>query len=194
MNKLTIILASVVGVFLIAQLLMSYKNKDIETPKYKVVKTYDSFEIRQYDSMILAQTVIQETSIKKSGNTGFRKVAGYIFGGNRNNQQIAMTAPVIMEVGDNTKMSFVMPSQYKMEDLPQPNSSEVKLVKTEPKKFAVLTFSGFASDEKINRKKELLREALKKEQISVKGDFSYLGYNAPWDLFGRRNEVAIKME
>ena len=194
MNKLTIILASVVGVFLIAQLLMSYKNKDIETPKYKVVKTYDSFEIRQYDSMILAQTIIQETSIKKSGNTGFRKVAGYIFGGNRNNQQIAMTAPVIMEVGDNTKMSFVMPSQYKMEDLPQPNSSEVKLIKAAPKKFAVLTFSGFASDEKINRKKELLREALKKEQISVKGDFSYLGYNAPWDLFGRRNEVAIEVE
>jgi hypothetical protein len=194
MNKLTIILASVVGVFLIAQLLMSYKNKDIETPKYKVVKTYDSFEIRQYDSMILAQTVIQETSIKKSGNTGFRKVAGYIFGGNRNNQQIAMTAPVIMEVGDNTKMSFVMPSQYKMEDLPQPNSSEVKLIKAAPKKIAVLTFSGFDSDEKINRKKELLREALKKEQISVKGDFSYLGYNAPWDLFGRRNEVAIEVE
>ncbi len=194
MNKLTIILASVVGVFLIAQLLMSYKNKDIETPKYKVVKTYDSFEIRQYDSMILAQTVIQETSIKKSGNTGFRKVAGYIFGGNRNNQQIAMTAPVIMEVGDNTKMSFVMPSQYKMEDLPQPNSSDVKLVIAAPKKYAVLTFSGFASDDKINRKKELLREALKKEQISVKGNFSYLGYNAPWDLFGRRNEVAVEVD
>jgi hypothetical protein len=194
MNKLTIILASVVGVFLIAQLLMSYKNKDIETPKYKVVKTYDSFEIRQYDSMILAQTVIQETSIKKSGNTGFRRVAGYIFGGNRNNQQIAMTAPVIMEVGDNTKMSFVMPSQYKMEDLPQPNSSDVKLVKAAPKKYAVLTFSGFASDDKINRKKELLREALKKEQISVKGNFSYLGYNAPWDLFGRRNEVAVEVD
>ena len=194
MNKLTIILASVVGVFIITQLLMSYKNKDIETPKYKVVKTYDSFEIREYDSMILAQTVIQETSIKKSGNTGFRKVAGYIFGGNRNNQQIAMTAPVIMEVGDNTKMSFVMPSQYKMEDLPQPNSSEVKLIKAAPKKIAVLTFSGFASDDKINRKKELLREALKKEQISVKGNFSYLGYNAPWDLFGRRNEVAVEVE
>ena len=194
MNKLTIILASLVGVFLIAQLLMSYKNKDIETPKYKVVKTYDSFEIRQYDSMILAQTVIQETSIKKSGNTGFRKVAGYIFGGNRNNQQIAMTAPVIMEVGENTKMSFVMPSQYKMEDLPQPNSSEVKLIKAAPKKIAVLTFSGFASDEKINRKKELLREAVKKEQISVKGNFSYLGYNAPWDLFGRRNEVAVEVD
>jgi hypothetical protein len=87
-----------------------------------------------------------------------------------------------------------MPSQYKMEDLPQPNSSEVKLVKAAPKKFAVLRFSGFASDEKINRKKELLREALKKEQITIKGEFSYLGYNAPWDLFGRRNEVAIEVE
>lgn len=194
MNKITIILASVIGVFLIAQLLMSYKNGDIETPKYKVVKTYDSFEIRQYDSMILAQTVIQETSIKKSGNTGFRRVAGYIFGGNRNNQQIAMTAPVIMEVGDNTKMSFVMPSQYKMEDLPQPNSSDVKLVKSAPKKFAVLRFSGFASDKKINRKKELLREALEKEQIIIKGEFSYMGYNAPWEIFGRRNEVAVEVE
>ncbi|MBM3185381.1 MAG: heme-binding protein [Bacteroidetes bacterium] len=194
MNKITIILASVVGIFLIAQLLMSYKNGDIETPKYKVVKTYDSFEIRQYDSMILAQTVIQETSIKKSGNTGFRRVAGYIFGGNRNKQQIAMTAPVIMEFGDNTKMSFVMPSQYKMEDLPQPTSSEVKLVKATPKKFAVLRFSGFASDKKINRKKELLREALEKEHIIIKGEFSYLGYNAPWEIFGRRNEVAVEVE
>jgi hypothetical protein len=194
MNKITIILASVVGVFLITQLLMSYKNSDIETPKYKVVKTYDSFEIRQYDSMILAQTVIQETSYKKSGNTGFRTVAGYIFGGNRNKQQIAMTAPVIMEFGDNTKMSFVMPSQYKMEDLPQPNSSDVKLVKAAPKKFAVLRFSGFASDKKINRKKELLKDALKKEKITIKGEFSYLGYNAPWELFGRRNEVAVEVE
>lgn len=194
MNKITIILASVVGVFLIAQLLMSYKNSDIETPKYKVVKTYDSFEIRQYDSMILAQTVIQESTYKKSSSTGFRRVAGYIFGGNRNKQQIAMTAPVIMEFGDNTKMSFVMPRQYKMEDLPQPNSTDVKLVKAAPKKYAVLRFSGFASDKKINRKKELLREALEKEQINIKGEFSYLGYNAPWDLFGRRNEVAVEVE
>lgn len=194
MNKFTIILASVVGLFLIAQILMSYKNSDIETPKYKVIKTYDSFEIRQYDSMILAQTVIQESTYKKSSSTGFRRVANYIFGGNRNKQQIAMTAPVIMEFGDNTKMSFVMPSQYKIGDLPQPNSSEVKLVKAAPKKFAVLRFSGFASDEKINRKKELLREALKKEQINTKGEFSYLGYNAPWDLFGRRNEVAVEVE
>jgi len=103
MNKLSIILASAVGVFLIVQLLMSYKSQDIETPKYKVVKTYDSFEIRQYDTMILAQTVIKETSFKKSGSTGFRKVAGYIFGGNRNKQQIAMTAPVIMEFGQKKK-------------------------------------------------------------------------------------------
>lgn len=194
MNKLYIILASVVGVFIIAQVLMSYKNQDIETPTYKVIKSYDSFEIRQYDSMILAQTVIQESSYKKSGSMGFRMIAGYIFGGNKQKQQIAMTAPVIMEFGDNTKMSFVMPSQYKIEDLPQPNSSEVKLIKEAPKKFAALRFSGFASDEKINRKKELLLEALKKEQIKVIGEFSYLGYNAPWELFGRRNEIAVEVE
>ena len=194
MNKLYIILASVVGVFIIAQVLMSYKNQDIETPSYKVIKSYDSIEIRQYDSMILAQTVIPESSYKKSGSMGFRKIAGYIFGGNAQKQQIAMTSPVIMEFGDNTKMSFVMPSQYKIEDLPQPNSTEIKLIKEAPKKFAALRFSGFASDEKINRKKELLIEALKKEHIKVIGEFSYLGYNAPWELFGRRNEIAVEVE
>lgn len=193
MNKLLIILATSVCVFLLIQLLMSYRTSGIETPKYNVISKYDGFEIRQYDTMIFAQTTINNSSYKQSANTGFRRVAGYIFGANEQKKEIAMTAPVFMAMGDSTKMAFVMPKQYNYSDLPTPNSSSVKLLQVPPKKYAVLGFSGFASDKKIQRKIKDLDRLLQKNQIQYLGEFTFLGYNAPWQLFGRRNEIAVEV-
>jgi hypothetical protein len=173
---------------------MSYRTSGIETPKYTIVEKYDGFEIRQYDSMIVAQTTIEASTYKKSASTGFRRIAGYIFGNNKQKQEIAMTSPVFMEMGESTKMAFVMPKQYNLSDLPNPNAKEVTLVKVDPKKYAVIRFSGFASDKKIKRQSEKLTALLKTNQIETKGSFSFLGYNAPWELFGRRNEVAIQVQ
>ena len=193
MNKLLIILSSTVFLFLIVQLLTSYRTSGIETPQYKVLSVYDGFEIRQYDSMILAQTVINSNSYKKSASTGFRRVAGYIFGGNAQNKEISMTAPVFMAMGESTKMSFVMPKQYSLSDLPNPNSNNVQLMQIPPKKYAVLGFSGFASDKKIEIRIKKLKTLLEKHQIETKGEYTFLGYNSPWELFGRRNEIAIEL-
>ena len=96
MNKLLIILATSVCVFLLIQLLMSYRTSGIETPKYNVISKYDGFEIRQYDTMIFAQTIINNTSYKQSANTGFRRVAGYIFGANEQKKEIAMNLSSII--------------------------------------------------------------------------------------------------
>lgn len=193
MNKLTIILVTSISVFGLFQLITSYRSSGIETPKYKVISKYDGFEIRQYDAMIFAQTVMNDTSYKQSANTGFRRVAGYIFGANEQNKEIAMTAPVFMAMGDSTKMAFVMPKQYNFSDLPNPNSSTIKLVQIPPKKYAVIGFTGFASDKKIKRKIKELNLLLQKNQINHLGEFNFLGYNAPWQLFGRRNEIAIEV-
>ncbi|MEN9969716.1 MAG: heme-binding protein, partial [Bacteroidota bacterium] len=38
-----------------------------------------------------------------------------------------------------------------------------------------------------------LRELLKKEGISHQEKLIYMGYNAPWDFIGRRNEVAFEL-
>ena len=60
--------------------------------------------------------------------TGFRSLAGYIFGGNEGGKKIAMTAPVHMEMGaDSSRMRFVMPSDLTMDSLPEPNDANVKL-------------------------------------------------------------------
>ena len=174
-------------------LLFSFKNGDIETPQYKVVKTIGDVEIRQYPKMIVAQTTVADTSMEKGMSSGFRTIAGYIFGGNDSNQKIAMTAPVVMKMGDTSVMYFVMPKQYKIDELPKPTSSKVNILEEGEKYLAVVTYSGFSSAEKIEVQRKKLETVLNQNQIKTMGSYLYMGYNAPWDIINRRNEVAIEV-
>ncbi len=183
-----IILGGVISFF-------SFRFKGIETPNYKVIKTLGDVEIREYPQMILAQTKLGGKRYESNGNNGFGVVANYIFGGNKQKQKIAMTAPVIMNMSDtDASMSFVMPSQYKIADLPSPNSNAVTLVSQDSMKLAVLRFGGFSSDEKIAKHAQLLTQVLEKNNIRTKGSLLYMGYNAPWDVINRRNEVAFQID
>jgi hypothetical protein len=145
--------------------------------------------------MILAQTKLGGKRYESNGNSGFGVVANYIFGGNQQQQKIAMTAPVIMNMSDTeASMSFVMPSKYQLAELPTPNSTAVSLVSQDSMKLAVLRFGGFSSDEKIAKHAQLLTQVLKDNNIRTKGSLLYMGYNAPWDLINRRNEVAFQID
>ena len=173
----------------------SFRFKGIETPKYKVIKMVGEVEIREYPQMILAQTKLGGKRYESNGNNGFGVVANYIFGGNQQQQKIAMTAPVIMNMSDTeASMSFVMPSQYQMSELPTPNSTAVSLVSQDSMKLAVLQFGGFSSDEKIAKHAQILTQVLKENNIRTKGSLLYMGYNAPWDVINRRNEVAFQID
>lgn len=183
-----IILGGVISFF-------SFRFKGIETPNYKVIKTLGEVEIREYPQMILAQTKLGSKQYVSSGNNGFGTVANYIFGGNQQQQKIAMTSPVIMNMSDtDASMSFVMPSQYQMSELPTPNSTAVSLVSQDSMKLAVLRFGGFSSDEKIAKHAQILTQVLKENNIQTKGSLLYMGYNAPWDVINRRNEVAFQID
>lgn len=192
MKKLLIVLASA-GVLLI--LLLSIMRSSIETPDYEVLRVLGKkAEIRRYPELILAQTEMNAASYNENSSMGFRRVAGYIFGGNVEGEKIAMTSPVVMEMGTQTQMAFVMPKQYKIEDLPQPNSQQVQLTKKEARTLAVLRFGGYSDDAKIQEKAAELRALLQKEQIAYTDKLIYMGYNAPWDFIGRRNEVAFELK
>jgi len=173
----------------------SFRLKGIETPNYKVIKTLGDVEIREYPQLILAQTKLGGSKFDSNGNKGFGVVANYIFGGNQQQQKIAMTAPVIMNMSDtDASMSFVMPSQYQLSELPRPNSNAVSLVSQDSMKLAVLRFGGFSSDEKIAKHAQILTQVLEKNNIRTKGSLLFMGYNAPWDLINRRNEVAFQID
>lgn len=192
MKKLLIVLASAGLLFII---LLSMMRSSIETPDYEVLRVLGrKAEIRRYPELILAQTEMNAASYNENSSMGFRRVAGYIFGGNVEGEKIAMTSPVVMEMGTQTQMAFVMPKQYKIEDLPQPNSQQVQLTKKEARTLAVLRFGGYSDDAKIQEKAAELRALLQKEQIAYTDKLIYMGYNAPWDFIGRRNEVAFELK
>jgi len=183
-----------VALFLAVSLFYSFRFKNIETPNYTVLKKLGEIEIRQYPTMILAQTKLKSGRYDGNEDNGFRTVAGYIFGGNQSQQKIAMTAPVIMNMSDsNASMSFVMPSQYQMQELPKPNSENVEITQQEPLILAVIRFGGYASEDKIQRNADILTQTLKENNIEIKGALLFMGYNAPWDVTDRRNEVAFEV-
>ena len=194
MSRISYFLSITVVLLILSQFFMAYRTSKIESPKYKVVKSYDDFEVRQYGSMVLAQTVMKSESYENISKKGFRTVASYIFGGNAENKKIAMTAPVIMDMGTDTKMSFVMPKEHSMESLPEPNSDQVEILTVSPKKYAVITFPGYADNRKISKYANKLRRSLKSEGLEPVGNIQFMGYNAPWQVIGRKNEVAVEVK
>lgn len=131
------------------------------------------------------------------GNTGFRELAGYIFGGNDRSEKIAMTAPVVFVPGESgkpsTEMSFVMPADKQMENLPAPNSSGIRIHLSDTVHMAVLRFGGFANNNDIEDKGEELRQILRNKNIRFVDKVVFMAYNPPFQLVGRRNEVAFEL-
>ena len=173
--------------------LFAFKSGGIEMPAYRVIKKYGEIEIREYPAMIVAQTQLMQSSNQEKMSNGFRTIAGYIFGGNERNQKIAMTAPVVMKMGDTASMYFMMPKKYSSNQLPKPNSTKVEIVEEQARVLAVIRYSGFSSDKKIEKYKNNLAAIVSKNNLKVTGPYMYMGYNAPWDVINRRNEIAIEV-
>jgi hypothetical protein len=182
-------------VFVVFQSFRSMSAAPIETQKYRVVKIEDGFEIRFYPVATFATIHSSGTNYREVASSGFRKLAGYIFGGNEQNKSISMTAPVRMEMTEKgSSMSFVMPSKYDETNLPKPKDASVQISKSQEAYAAVITFGGYANDEKIQLYKNKLVDLLEKKQIKIIGGYNFLGYNAPFQFYSRKNEITIPIE
>ena len=187
----------------------------VEQADYTVVKKINDYEIREYPAHIVAETTVQG-SYRESMSSGFRIVAGYIFGGNIKKESIAMTAPVVAlkeerkktseniamtapvvatTDGDSQTISFGMPRTYTLEALPTPNDSRVKIVMIPAKKYAVMQFSWYRSDSRVKSMQERLLSALARDGVVAEGSVAYAGYNAPWTPpWMMRNEVLMEIK
>ncbi len=194
MKIILIITITLLSIAAIAQVIVKRSTKNTENHPYTVIKDYGSFEIRTYEPAIYSYVVMESGTYKSASSQGFRKLAAYIFGGNEKNQKIAMTTPVSMSMQDSTVMKFKVPEGMEMEDLPKPNDPSVKFEKEEEKTVAALQFGGFANDDIIAAKTEELKTLLEGEGITHKGNFSFLGYNPPYEVVDRRNEVIVEID
>nr|MBP6721179.1 heme-binding protein [Bacteroidia bacterium] len=79
-------------------------------------------------------------------------------------------------------------------NLPKPNNAEV-IIETVPEEYiAAITFGGFASDADMKKYSDLLEKALKKADLKHDGNFRFLGYNPPFQLVDRTNEIIVRVE
>jgi hypothetical protein len=183
---LILIIITITGIFAIS-------NARTETQKYEVLYKKKNFEIRYYPEAILA-TIEMNGTYDNSRNSGFRILAGYIFGNNKDKSKIAMTSPVRMSgVGQINTMSFVLPSEMEFEKLPVPNDSNVILHQSKPMYTASLRFGGYASDTEISKYEAELIDILKQLNFQHSNQIEYLGYNPPYQMINRRNEVHLQL-
>lgn len=193
--KITLIILGTLGlVFVAVQFYLKYTTNSVERQPYQVLEDKGEFELRLYPSVNIAQITSKSTSYDDMSTKGFRKLAGYIFGGNDKDQKIAMTSPVQVDVNDSlSTMSFMMPTEYDINDLPTPKDGSVKITKTEEEYVAAISFGGFANDAKIKENSDKLANLLKENDLVPTGNFRWLGYNPPYQIIGRKNEVVVKV-
>jgi len=194
MKVLFILLGGILIIFVTIQLFAANGQKNIETYPYIVSKQYDMFEIRNYEATLFTSVQLSDNKYKDASGKGFSILAGYIFGGNKTNEKIAMTSPVSMSLEDSMTMMFMVPKKFKKETLPEPNQSQIKFREEPAKTIAAITFGGWANDEKIEQYKQKLKSALDAENISYTNRFYFLGYNPPYEVFNRKNEVIVELE
>jgi hypothetical protein len=194
MKILGVITLSVTIIFFVFQLYSISSNKSIEKYPYSLIKKHDGFEIRSYESRLFSTVKLPSDKYEDISRQGFSALAGYIFGGNKKKQNISMTSPVTMALEDSITMMFMVPEKYNLENLPHPNNSDIKFKLEPAKKVAVIQFGGWANSEKIETYKEKLIQMLNIEKIEYLERFHFLGYNPPYEVLSRKNEIMVELE
>ncbi len=167
----------------------------IEEPSFKILREATDYEIRQYDQILVAQTTVND-DFEESGSRAFRVLADFIFGNNKTQTKVAMTAPVNMHKEDKGYVvQFTMPKAFNAETLPGPNNQSVEIRQIPARKVAVYTYSGSWSQERYNQKLKLFQEALSRDGVKTIGGPSFARFNSPFQIwFLRRNEIWIEVD
>lgn len=172
----------------------------LQSPEYSVLSSTRDYEIRKYQGYSVCRTSVDDSEDVKAvnmmdpmvGGENFNELAGYIFGKNRENDELAMTVPVITQ--KNT-MEFVLADGLTADTAPAPLSNKVSLADIPTQILAVRSFKGFATDGEVRRQREALEDALLADSIEFDNlSLKVAQYNPPYTLpWLRRNEVSLKV-
>jgi effector-binding domain-containing protein len=170
-------------------LIITSNSMSYEEANYEVVKKNEVYEIRKYSDRLAI-----ETDISNEGNS-FRKLFNYISGNNDKNEEIKMTTPVTqMQKKGNMTMQFYLPSRFNKENIPSPSNPDVKILNIKGGYYAVIRYSGRASDKNFIKHKSILENELKKDNMIILSPPIKATYDRPFTLpMNRRNEAMFEI-
>ena len=160
-----------------------------EESEYEVIKKNEIYEIRKYLDRLAVETITTDQS------NSFRKLFNYISGGNQKEQKIEMTTPVTrIEKNGIMTMQFYLPKAFDKNNVPIPVRQDLKIVTIEGGHYAVLRYSGRASDSNFIKHKNILEKELLRDNISIISSPIRATYDSPFTLpMNRRNEAMFKV-
>ncbi|ESO88879.1 hypothetical protein LOTGIDRAFT_125538 [Lottia gigantea] len=168
----------------------------LDCPKFEVVKDVkDKYQIRQYEPSKWVMTEMLGVNYEDAKKKMFMKLFEYIQGKNVKDMKIEMTAPVLMRLipgqGPACDNNFTM-AFYVSNSVPNPPKAKDSTVylKNYPKfKAFVRSFPGYITEEKdfIEETRKLITY-LNGTSLD-KSYFITAGYNSPFQLLDRHNEV-----
>ena len=178
----------------------------IEEPSYEVVRQIDDrVEVRRYAPFVVAEVVL-DTRAADAGNQAFPILAGYIFGKNKGERKMQMTAPVT-QVAEPMKMAmtapvtqsaatggmrvqFVLPREVTLATAPEPLDPRVQLREEPAVMRAAIRYSGTWSQANYDEHLAKLRATLAAAGVATEGEPVLARYNGPMTpWFMRRNEI-----
>ena len=165
-----------------------------EEPDYQVVRKLQEVELRQYAGYAVAEVLVPGPA-EEAGNLAFPILAGYIFGKNKGERKLAMTAPVTQAPAPGGfRVQFVLPKGVTAANAPEPVDPRVMLRDVAPRRLAAIRYSGFWSDANYSEHLATLQNTLRAAELAWVGEAVYSRYNAPitpWFL--RRNEIWLQL-
>ena len=178
------ILSILVLNLIITSIVMAY-----EEANYEVVKQNKVYEIRKYSDRLAIET------IASSQGGSFRKLFNYISGNNESKEEISMTTPVTqIEKKGSMTMQFYLPSKFNKDNTPSPSNSDIKILNIKGGYYAVIKYSGRASDKNFIKHKDILENELIKNEILILSSPIKATYDKPFTLpMLRRNEAMFKI-
>jgi effector-binding domain-containing protein len=198
-----LLLLAAVGVFIA---ILEGGDVAYESPRYRVSERLGEVEIRDYEPYLVAEAEV-DGPLEDAGNRGFRILAKYIFGDNRADTKVAMTAPVSQtkvestkiamttpvtqeRTGDRYTIQFMMPSKYTHDTLPVPNDERIRIRKVEGRRVAAIQYSGRWTKKNYAAHLDALVRTLKQNGLEPIGEPVWARYDPPFKpWFMRRNEI-----
>ncbi len=198
---------SALSAFLLAGLpVMSHA---IEEPGYELIRKIDPIELRRYAPYVVAEVVLNTTA-DNAGNQAFPILAGYIFGKNKGERKLPMTAPVIQApapvrlemtapvtqsaVPGGTLVQFVLPKDITLATAPEPIDERVHLREVPATTWAVIRYSGSWSQSNYEEHLTRLKTLLDAAGIATQGEPVLARYDPPFmPSFLRRNEIWLEV-
>jgi hypothetical protein len=173
-----------------------------EEPKFTTIKKTDVYEVRRYEKRTVAEVKYGEE------DSGFRVLFDYISGANKGSNEIDMTIPVTQSeeidmtvpviqssTGGKMSMRFFLPKKYSKQNAPEPSDKRISIIELPEEYFAVISYSGFASDSNFEEHYKELEVALKQDGLVTKGPPVRATYNSPFTPpFLRRNEAMYPLK